>query len=323
MNSMRQVAPSSISAPGSSTTRSSGTGRSTKSGRQGPVWATYPSNMLPSASGGHARLDPLDAAQIARQEGDDGVVRREQIGGRLPAAADHQRDIARLDRGQQPGQRGRGLEAPVGGCPLRLAQLEELAPPPVVGPEREPLHDEPVHRLQHEHFGQQELAFGRRSGARPRPRRPGAAARPGRSSSCSPRCAGGCTPDSTVCPSRVSAGAAEWRAAGRRSARDLDAGGARSHCANDRIRGAMDHGGTMQIHTPARRCQREERWRPSLGLEHRALQVAGLGDREHLGVVLALAQDAAQVDPPAAVAGGLGRAWRGTRAGARGTSSWP
>ena len=48
----------------------------------------------------------------------------------------------------------------MGRRPLRLAQLEELTPPAAVGPEREPLHDQPVHRLEHEHFGQQELAFG-------------------------------------------------------------------------------------------------------------------------------------------------------------------
>ena len=40
--------------------------------------------------------------------------------------------------------------------------------------------------------------------------------------------------------------------------------------------------------------------------EHRALQVSGLGDREDLGMVLALAQDPAEMHPAAAVRRGLG-----------------
>ncbi len=64
-------------------------------------------------------------------------------------------------RGSRRASGAGGLESPVGRRPLRLAQLQELAPPPIVRPEREPLHDEPVHRLQHEHFGQQELTLGR------------------------------------------------------------------------------------------------------------------------------------------------------------------
>jgi hypothetical protein len=32
-------------------------------------------------------------------------------------------------------------------------------PPPAIGPERQPLHDEAIHRLEHQHFGQDELTF--------------------------------------------------------------------------------------------------------------------------------------------------------------------
>ena len=60
----------------------------------------------------------------------------------------------------QPGDGTGGLEAPVRRRALRLAQLEELPSPLGVWPERQPLHDEPVHRLEHEHFGEEELAFG-------------------------------------------------------------------------------------------------------------------------------------------------------------------
>src|SRR5919106_3579032 len=42
-----------------------------------------------------------------------------------------------------------------------------------------------------------------------------------------------------------------------------------------------------------------------LGLEQGALQVAGLGDREHLRMILPRAQEAADADPSAAVAGRL------------------
>ena len=86
---------------------------------------------------------------------------REQIGGGLGPASDDQRVILRFDSGKQSGQWAGGLEPPVGRSALGLPQLEELTTPPAVGPERQPLHDEPVDRLQHQHLGQQELSLGR------------------------------------------------------------------------------------------------------------------------------------------------------------------
>ena len=75
--------------------------------------------------------------------------------------ADHECDVVRLDPREEPRERAPAVEAPVDRRALCLAQLAELLPPAPIRPEREPLHDEPVHRLEHQHFGQHELAFAR------------------------------------------------------------------------------------------------------------------------------------------------------------------
>ncbi len=110
---------------------------------------------------GHARLHPLDAAQVAGDEGHGRLVRGEQKGGGLGAGPDHERGVARLDPREDPGERARRIHSPVRRRALGLAQLDELPAPPAVGPERQPLHDQAVHRVQHEHFGEHELALGR------------------------------------------------------------------------------------------------------------------------------------------------------------------
>jgi hypothetical protein len=54
------------------------------------------------------------------------------------------------------------VESPVGWSPLGRPQFQELLAPPPVRLEREPLHDEPVNRFQHQHLGQDELTLGGR-----------------------------------------------------------------------------------------------------------------------------------------------------------------
>ena len=62
----------------------------------------------------------------------------------------------------------------------------------------------------------------------------------------------------------------------------------------------------VQIHTLPAECQQIARgW--LLRFEHGALEIAGLRDGEHLGMVFALAEDAPQPDSPAAIPGRLGQ----------------
>ena len=85
---------------------------------------------------GHPGLDPLHAAEIARDEGDDGVVGGEQIARGLGGASDDERGVLRLEPREQAAEGAGGLESPVGRRPLGLPQLEELAAPAVVRAER-------------------------------------------------------------------------------------------------------------------------------------------------------------------------------------------